>query len=123
MRSTANSLYVFGLYLMIIPGFGLMCCPDTLLDLFQLESGDQLWLARMVGLLAFCIGVLEWNIAKHAVEPLYKVTVYLRYGPALFMIGLWIIGEVGIMILGFSLIDALGATWTLSTLSKRVNPK
>lgn len=117
MRSTANSLYVFGLYLMFIPGFGLMCCPEALLDFFQLESGDQLWLARMVGLLAFCLGVFEWNIAKHAVTPLYKVTVYLRYGAALFMVGLWIIGEAGVMILGFSVFDALGATWTLSTLS------
>ncbi len=119
MRSAANSLYAFGLYLMLIPGFGLMCCPDTFLDFFQLESGDQLWLARMVGVLAFCIGVFEWNIAKHSLTPLYKVTVYLRYGAALFMVGLWITGQAGIMILGFALIDALGATWTLSTLSNK----
>lgn len=105
---------------MLIPGFGLMCCPESLLNLFQLEAGDQLWIARMVGLLAFCIGVYQWHIAKHAVAPLYKVTVYLRYGAALFMVGLWVIGEAGVMILGFSLIDALGATWTLSTLSQKV---
>lgn len=124
MRSTANSLYVFGLYLMLIPGFGLMCCPKTLLDLFQLESGDQLWLARLVGLLAFCIGIFEWNIARHAIVPLYKVTVYLRYGAAIFMVAMWITNEVGIMILGFALIDALGATWTLWTLSPSpANPK
>lgn len=117
MRSTTNSLYVFGAYLILIPGLGLMCCPDTLLELFQLEYDDQLWIARMVGLLTFCIGVLEICIAKYAVAPLYKVTVYLRYFAAAFMAGLWIMNQVGVMILMFALVDFLGATWTLYTLS------
>ena len=119
MRSVQNSLYAFGLYLMAIPGFGLMCCPTDLLDFFQLESGDQLWLARMVGLLAFCIGGYYWFIAKYKSIPLYSITVYMRYGAAGFMTGLWIIGEAGVMILGFALIDVLGATWTLATLPRK----
>lgn len=117
MRSSSTSLYVFGTYLILIPGLGLMCCPDTLLDLFQLEYDDQLWIARMVGLLTFCIGIFEICIAKYEVAPMYKVTVYLRYIAAAFMVGLWVLDQVGMMILMFAFVDFLGATWTLLTLS------
>ena len=116
MSAAATSIRAFGLYLIIIPGLGLMLMPEFILDLFGLNHGGSLWLARMVGLLAWIIGIFDLLIAKHELRELYKVTVILRYFAALFMIFLLIIGEVEIMILLFAAIDALGATWTLLTL-------
>lgn len=118
MNSVTTSLKVFGLYMILIPGIGLMAVPEFLLDLFGLSYGQYLWMARVVGLLAFIIGVFDLYIAKYELAQLYKLTVVLRYFAALFLAGLWVTGQVEIMILLFAAIDATGATWTLLTIKK-----
>ena len=116
MKSVTMSLKVFGIYLILIPGIGLMIVPELILDLFSLRHGDENWLPRMAGLLAFIIGCFEISIAKNQISKLYNLTVYLRYFAALFMVGLWLTGEVEISILAFAAIDAAGATWTMLTI-------
>ncbi len=118
MKSVTTSIRVFGIYMILIPGIGLMAVPELMLDLFKLSYGDELWMPRMIGLLIFIIGVIDFSIAKYKLEKLYKLTVALRYLAAAFMIGLWITGEVEIMILLFAAVDALGATWTILTINK-----
>jgi hypothetical protein len=113
MKSVTTSLKVFGIYMILIPGIGLMTVPDAMLDLFKLSYGEALWMARMVGLLAFIIGVFDFSIAKYELNELYNLTVWLRYFAALFMIGLWLKGEVEIMILLFAAVDIAGASWTM----------
>jgi protein-S-isoprenylcysteine O-methyltransferase Ste14 len=118
MKSTKTSLKVFGIYMMLIPGIGLMTVPDLMLDFFKLSYGEQLWIPRMIGLLAFIIGVFDFHIAKHELTKLYKITVLLRYFAAFFMIALWLKGEVEVTILLFAGVDAAGAFWTMLTLKK-----
>ena len=116
MKSVTISLKVFGIYLILIPGIGLMIVPELILELFSLRHGGENWLPRMIGLLAFIIGCFEISIAKNQISKLYNLTVYLRYFAALFMVGLWLTGEVEISILAFAAIDASGATWTMLTI-------
>jgi hypothetical protein len=122
INSTPFSLRVFGLYLILIPGIGLMIMPDLILNMFGLRHGPELWIPRIVGLLAFVIGVLEVLIARHQVEPLYIWTVWLRLFAAILMTTLWLAGEVEVGILMFAAIDAGGALWTLLTLQKGKTP-
>ena len=123
MKSATTSLTVFGIYMILIPGIGLMTVPDFMLGLFKLSYGEALWTARMIGLLAFIIGVFDISIAKYELDKLYNLTVMLRYFAALFMIGLWVKGEVEIMILLFAAIDIAGATWTLLAIKNTVPDK
>ena len=116
MKSVTTSLKVFGIYMILIPGIGLMTVPEFMLDLFKLSHGEELWLPRMIGLLAFIIGIIDYSIANYQLDKMYKLTVLLRYLAAVFMIGLWITGEVEIMILLFAGIDAIGGTWTILTI-------
>ena len=120
MKSVTTSLKVFGIYMILIPGIGLMTVPEFMLDLFKLSHGEELWLPRMIGLLAFIIGIIDYSIANYQLDKMYKLTVLLRYLAAVFMIGLWITGEVEIMILLFAGIDAIGATWTILTIKNTV---
>ncbi len=80
-------------------------------------------MARIIGLLAFIIGVFDVFFAKYELAQLYKMTVALRYFAALFMTGLWMTGEVEVMILLFATVDAAGATWTMLTLKNTVPNK
>lgn len=118
MKSPETSLRVFAIYLILIPGIGLMAIPVTMLDLFQFSHGDSMWMARMIGFLAFNLGVYYVYMAKYKLEKIYKITVVLRFLAAAFMAGLWLMGEVEIMILMFAAPDALGATWTGLTIRK-----
>ena len=116
MKSITTSLKVFGIYMILIPGIGLMIAPDFMLDLFKLSHGEELWIPRMMGLLAFIIGVFDFYIGKHALHKLYQLTIIVRYVATVFMISLWLKGEVEVAILLFAGIDAAGATWTMLTL-------
>lgn len=115
MNSASTSLKTFGLYMMLVPGMGLMTFPGPLLDLFGLVHDEHLWTARVVGLLAFIIGTYQFSIARRQIAALYRTTVWQRYFAAAFFAGLWVSGEAGIAILLFALIDAAGASWTLIT--------
>jgi hypothetical protein len=42
MKSATNSLKVFGIYRILIPGIGFMAVPDIILDRFQLSYGEEL---------------------------------------------------------------------------------
>lgn len=113
MKSAPRSLTVFGLYMMLGPGIGLMVMPEPLLNLFGLSHGGHFWAVRVVGLLAFIIGSYQFFIAKHQLKSLYRITVAQRYFAALVFIGLWAAGEAEVAIILFAAIDVLGATWTL----------
>ena len=113
MNSKSTSIKVFGLYLASTLGIGLIFIPEFMLDLFKLSYGEDLWLARMIGLLASVIGVFYFFIAKYNLEKIYNLTVIIRYFAAFFMTVLWISGEVEATILIIASIDALGATWTM----------
>jgi len=116
MKTTDFSIRVFGIYMILIPGLGLIFIPELMLDLFKLSHGDVLWLPRMVGYLALAIGVYYYFIAKYKLSKLYILTVVLRFVAAAFMTVLWAMGEVGVMIFVFAVVDASGATWTILTM-------
>lgn len=118
MNAVTTSLKIFGLYMMLVPGLGLMSLPGPLLDLFGLAHDGHLWSARVVGLLAFIIGTYQFSIARRQIAALYRTTVWQRYFAAAFFVGLWVTGEAGSAILLFALIDAAGASWTWITSSR-----
>jgi hypothetical protein len=120
MKSAELSLRVFGTYMILVPGLGLIAIPAVMLDLFQLSHGDYLWMARMIGLLALLLGVYYYFMANYNTTKLYLATVVNIYIAAVFMIGLWASGQVEIMILLFAAVDAAGATWTLIAHKKSV---
>lgn len=116
MKSTITSLRVFGIYMILVPGLGLMIIPEIMLDLFRLSHGNEFWMFRMIGLLALIIGVFDYFIAKHKLSKLYKLTVVLRYFATAFMTALWLTDEAEVTILLFASVDGLGATWTYLTM-------
>ena len=112
MKSAPLSLQVFGIYMIAIPGLLMMSIPTQFLDLFQMQAGDIIWPFRIVGLLAFALGVYYLIIAKHDFKPIYGWTVIMRYFAAAFMIFLWVIKEAEYTIIGFAAVDFLAASWT-----------
>jgi hypothetical protein len=74
VKPVSNSLQAFGIYL-IMAGLSLAVVPNFILDLFHLSYGNELWMARMVGLLAFILGIYYSVVGKHRLHQLCKPSV------------------------------------------------
>lgn len=124
MKSAKLSLQVFAIYVILVPGLSLVLFP---VDLFEMLGSvapvaEDVWAVRMVGYLAFALGVYYWYMGSLELWKIYPITVVMRYGVALFMVILWLSGEADPSIIGFATIDFLGATWTLIAMRANKNP-
>ncbi len=111
LMNSKLSLQVFGVYMIVIAGMGLMLVPHLMLGLFGLTSGDDAWI-RMFGMLASIIGVYYLLAAHHGVQVLSWWSVPIRFYAAGFMVLLYLLGLLSAGILLFACIDVLGAVWT-----------
>ncbi|BDS14583.1 hypothetical protein [Aureispira anguillae] len=118
LKLPETSILIFGIYMITVPGLGLIVVPELLFDLFQLSYSKELWTSRMLGLVVLLLGVYYCLIGKHKISVLYPSTVFLRYIAALFIFGLWASKQVEMSIILFASVDALAATWTMWALKK-----
>ncbi|MNZ89869.1 hypothetical protein D3C78_1088070 [compost metagenome] len=114
MSKPALTLKWFGVYLMLL-GLALAAIPNLLLSLFFMEPAREVWI-RVVGVLAFNIGVYYWFAALSESRPLFLASVYTR---ALVLASFALFAALGlaapVMVL-FGAVDFLGGLWTLHAL-------
>lgn len=115
MSKAGLSLFVFGLYMVLIVGLGFMTAPHLILSMFGLSAGDDVWI-RMVGMLASIVGAYYLLAVRARLEEFFKWTVPARYYASCFMVLMFALGKVGSAILLFAAIDTVAATWTLIAL-------
>lgn len=116
MSKSAKSIFYFGIYLVLV-GLTLLIIPNVLLGLFGLTETSEVWI-RVVGMLAFILGVYYITAARHALRPFFQMSVYLRASVLLFFAVFVGLGMVGAPLLLFGLVDLGGALWTLQALKK-----
>lgn len=108
MSKSAFSAKVFASYLFIV-GAILIVAPNTLLSVFRLPETSEVWI-RIIGVLAFNIGVFAWVSAEN--NHFLKASVLTRI---LFFIAVTTFAAVGLarpVLILFGLADLLGALWT-----------
>ena len=116
MTNAAKTVYYFGFYL-LLTGITLIFTPNMLLSMFGFDPTSEVWV-RVVGSLAFVIGLYYIFTAPTNSEVFLKVTVYNR----LVIVG-WFtlfvaLGWAKAPLLLFGGVDLLGALWTWSALRK-----
>lgn len=116
MTPAAKSIYYFSFYLFINCA-GLILAPNVLIGLLGLPATNEVWV-RVVGLLAGVIGVYYFVSAKHNYVPIFKATVYTRVGVLIFAIMAVLLKWSSLPLIGFGLVDFLGALWTYFSLKK-----
>lgn len=113
------SLQAFGLYLILVAGFGLIFVPHFILGMFGLSAGDDAWV-RMVGMLSSIIGAYYLVAATTGAKELIRWSIPLRIYAASFMVFLFISGTLPVGILLFAATDLAGATWTWAALKSEL---
>jgi hypothetical protein len=110
MSKSAFSAKVFAIYLFIV-GVVLIVIPNVLLSLFQVPPTTEVWI-RVVGVIAFMIGVYAWVAAKHEFKPFLEASVYTRFVVFIAFTTFALTGMASPMLILFGAADLLGGVWT-----------
>ena len=110
MSKSAFSAKVFAVYLFVI-GPVLVFAPNFLLALVGVPATTEVWI-RVVGTIAFMLGVYSWVAARHELRPFLEASVYTRFGVFVAFSAFALLGLGSPMIALFGVIDLLGGVWT-----------
>jgi hypothetical protein len=116
MSKAAITVKAFGVYLVLL-GVTLVLVPNLLLGLFGIPSTAEVWI-RVVGLLAFNIGVYYWYAAKSEARPFFVASVFVRAAVPVVFVAFVVLGLVSPLLILFGVIDLAGGIWTFVTLRK-----
>jgi hypothetical protein len=110
MSSSARSLFIFGLYLILL-GSLIIVAPNLFLRLFGLPATNEVWI-RVVGVLLIPLGFHDVMAARIELTEFFRWTIYMRLLVfILFSVFVMLRLAPPVLIL-FGSVDLLGAIWT-----------
>ncbi len=110
MSRAAFSAKVFAAYLFVV-GTVLVIVPNLLLALFGLASTSEVWI-RLVGVLAFNIGIFAWIAATHEDRNFLVASVHTRVVFFAAVTAFAMLGLASPVLILFGVTDLLGGMWT-----------
>jgi len=114
MSAASRSVTWFGFYLYLV-GLTLLFFPNVLLSLVQIPETQEVWI-RVVGVLALCIGFYYHMCGSKNDLYFVKLTVPVRVFVCICFVIFVLLKLVSPMLIGFGVIDLIGAIWTWSAL-------
>lgn len=116
MTQAARSVYVFGIYLLVLGGI-LIGSPNTLLRLFGFATTTEPWV-HVLGVTVMAIGMLDVASARGEQTRFFRATVWVRVFVFAIFIVFVLVKIAPPVLVVFGLIDAAGALWTHLLLRK-----
>jgi hypothetical protein len=110
MSNSAKSVFVFGIYVVVL-GITLLVAPNVLLSLFGLPATNEVWI-RVVGMLLCLLAFYYIQAARNELSASFRWTVYTRASVIVFFIVFVVLGLVKPVLILFGGVDLLGAIWT-----------
>jgi len=117
MTSTAKSIFYYSFYMMGM-GLGLLLIPNMLLGVFGFDPTNDIWI-RILGLFAFCAGMLYFYCGRTNQTGFFRVSVTERIVFFLGMVGIVLFLPANPLLVAISSADLFGAIWS-ATLSPRL---
>jgi hypothetical protein len=116
MSNAARSVYVFGIYLIVLGGI-LIGAPNTLLAVFRLPATNEPWI-HVLGVTVMAVGMLDVACARAGQMAFFRATVWARLFVLLSFVALVFTGVAPTVLILFGAVDAAGALWTHVALRK-----
>jgi len=116
MSRAAFTIKAFGFYVLAL-GAILMVVPNLLLSLFGVPQTTEVWI-RVVGVLAFAIGIYYLYAAKCEARVLFQGSVYTRTFVLVAFAAFVLLGFASPVLVLFGAVDFLGGIWTHLALRK-----
>lgn len=110
MNSPAKSVFVFGLYLVVI-GLGLLIAPNLTLSPLGFPPSTEVW-PRIVGLLTLCLASYYLAASRAGLMPFVRWTVVVRSGVFVVCIALVLLRIAPAPVAVLGAVDLAAALWT-----------
>ncbi|MBL0171096.1 MAG: hypothetical protein IPP90_10245 [Gemmatimonadaceae bacterium] len=117
MTAAARSVLVFGVYLMATAAM-LIVSPNTMLGLLHIAPTTEPWI-HVLGMIVGILGGYYVLSARAGLTPFFHATVWLRVLALVGFAGLAAASLAPAALIGFGVVDCLGALWTWSALRTR----
>jgi hypothetical protein len=114
MNSTMRSIQVIGIYAVLL-GLGLICIPNTLLGIFNLEPTREPWI-RVLGIIVAEVGYYYVTVAMKGSDAFFRASIFGRFWLFAVLIVMIVLGIAKPILLLLASIDAASAVWTWKTL-------
>ena len=116
MSKTALSMFVFGIYVIVL-AVTLMVIPNVLLAIFGIPATSEVWI-RVVGMLVLLLGYYYIRASQNEKDMIsfYRWSVHARSSVIIFFIIFVLFGLVEPILILFGVFDLAGAIWTWKTL-------
>ena len=114
MSRPARSVFVFGIYLLIV-GTALTVAPNGFLALARVAPTSEVWI-RVLGTIIVYVGTYYLVAAKCELVPIFRTSLPVRFSLIVFLAVFAVLklAPVNLLFLGF--VDAAGALWTWASL-------
>ena len=122
MSRTARSLFIFGVYMLVL-GTTTVLVPNLLLSFFHQPATQEVWI-RVVGMLIIFLGIYDIVAARSELLPIIIWTIPVRLSVIVFF-AVFVFAELAPpILLLFGVIDLAGAIWTWIEFRKetKLNP-
>jgi hypothetical protein len=114
VNKAARSVLLFGIYVVAL-GVTLVVAPNPLLRLFGVAETHEVWI-HVLGVLIFNIGIFYVLAGSTNIPQIIVASVPIRFGTLTFLLLFVLIGNADSALIGFGLVDAATAIWTLTAL-------
>ena len=121
MSRAARSLFVFGVYLVVL-GLLLLLFPNLLLRVFGVPPTKEIWI-RVNGMFVLCLAYYYIQTARHGLTTFIRWTVWGRAVVILFFAAFVLLAGAPRALLLFGLVDLLSAVWTFIALQTHATAK
>jgi hypothetical protein len=116
MTQAARSIFVFGIYLVLL-GLALMLVPNLVLAPFGFPATNEVWL-RVAGSETAIIGWFFLVSARHGTESFFRATLFARPFLFLSLCAYVLFALAPPQLILFGVVDLLGAAWTFLALRR-----
>lgn len=120
MSKSAFSAKVFAVYL-FIAGALLATVPNLVLSLLFIPPTTEVWI-RVIGVIAFMIGIYAWDAAAHEAKSFFVTSVYTRCTVFVAFAVFVALGLASPTVMLFGVADLLGGLWTFWALRADAQP-
>jgi hypothetical protein len=110
MRSSARSLFIFGIYSICL-GTTLMVVPNFLLGFFGIPHTTEPWV-RVAGMLLFALGIYYVLVGRRGITDFIRWSVYTRSSVVLFFGAFVLLHLAPPVLMLLSCVDLAAAIWT-----------
>jgi hypothetical protein len=114
MSKAARSLFVFGIYLIVI-GLGFLIIPNVVLRLFGFAETSEPWI-RVMAMLLLLLAYYYIQAARNEMTGFFRYTVHARASVIVFFAAFVLLGLARPMLLLFAVVDLAAAIWTWTSL-------